>query len=182
MKNIFVEPYTPFDVNGKLLINKNCINWYATGIIAGALVIIGISLIDIPVSLPVLIMLIVLAMPISFALDANGSGALYPIKKKRARVSVYGLQSIFNPWYSEDLAKVDVGYREKLIDYLDYLRGGGESSETAETHLNAWYNHAKQIEKRRAEAKDKNIAAMFVNEEQLKAYRKALQDVEKTSD
>lgn len=30
--------------------------------------------------------------------------------------------------------------------------------------------------------KIKNIAAMFVNEEQLKAYRRALQDVEKTSD
>lgn len=182
MKNIFVEPYTPFGVNGELLINKNSINWYFTSIAIVALVIIGISLIDIPASLPVLTMLGVLAIPISFALDETGLGALYPIKKKRAGVNVYRLQSIFNPWYSEDLAKVDAGYQTKLIDYLDYLRDGGERSETAETHLNAWYNHAKQIEKRRAEAKDKNIAAMFVDEEQLKAYKKALQDVEKTSD
>lgn len=182
IKNIFVEPYTPFGVNGELLINKNSINWYFAGIGFAALVIIGISLIDIPASLPVLIMLISLAMPVSFALDETGLGALYPIKKKRAGVNVYTLQSYLNRWYSEDLAKADVGYQTKLIDYLDYLRGGGERSETAETHLNAWYKHAEQIEKRRAEAKDKNIAAMFVNEEQLKAYRRALQDVEKTSD
>ena len=182
MKNIFVEPYTPFGVNGNLLINKNSINWNCAGIALAALVIIGISLIEIPASLPVLILLLALTMPISSALDETGLGALYPIKKKRAGVNVYGLQSYRNPWYSEDLAKVDVGYQTKLIDYLNYLRGGGERSETAEKHLNAWYKHAKQMEKRRAEAKDKNIAAMFVNEEQLKAYRKALQDVEKTSD
>ena len=182
MKSIFVEPYTPFGVNGELLINKNSINWSCVGIALAALVVIGISLIEIPASLPVLIMLIVLAMPISFITDYHGARGLYPIRKKRAGVNVYVLQSYRNPWYSEDLAKVDVGYQTKLVDYLDYLRGGGERSETAETHLNAWYNHAKQIEKRRAEAKDKNIAAMFVNEEQLKAYRKALQDVEKTSD
>ena len=182
MKNIFVEPYTPFGVNGKLLLNKNSINWYFASIAIGALVIIGISLIDIPVNLPVLIMLIVLAMPVSFALDESGPRALYPIKKKRVGVNIYGLQSIVNPWYSERLAKIDMGYRDRLIDYLDYLRSGGESSETVQNHLNAWYKHAEQIEKRRAEAKDKNIASMFVNEEQLKAYRKALQDVEKTSD
>ena len=182
IKNIFVEPYTPFDVNGELLLNKNSINWYSASVALAALVVIGLSLIEIPASLPVLIMLIVLAMPISFIADYHGARGLSPIIKKRAGVNVYSLQSIMNPWYSEDLAKVDVGYQTKLIDYLDYLRDGGERSETAETHLNAWYEHAKQMEKRRAEAKDKNIAAMFVNEGQLKAYRKALQDVEKTSD
>lgn len=182
MKNIFVEPYTPLGVNGELLINKNSINWSCVGIAISALVIIGISLIEIPASLPVLVVLLALAMPISFVTDYHGARGLYPIKKKRAGVNVYMLQDSRNPWYSEDLAKADVGYQTKLIDYLDYLRGGGERSKTAEKHLNAWYKHAKQMEKRRAEAKDKNIAAMFVDEEQLKAYRKALQDVEKTSD
>lgn len=178
IKNIFVEPYTPFGVNGELLINKNSINWYSASIALAALVIIGSSLIEIPASLPVLIMLIVLAMPVSFITDYRGVRGLCPIRKKRAGVNVYTLQSFLNPWYSEDLAKVDVGYQAKLIDYLDYLRDGGERSETAETHLNAWYKHAKQIEKRRAEAKDKNIGAMFVDEEQLKAYKKALKEID----
>lgn len=178
MKNIFVEPYTPFGVNGELLINKNSINWYSASIALAALVIIGSSLMEIPATLPVLIMLIMLAMPISFITDSHGARGLCLVKKKRAGVNVYRLQSTFSPWYSEDFAKVDVGYQTKLIDYLDYLRGGGERSKTAETHLNAWYKHAEQIEKRRAEAKDKNIAAMFINEEQLKAYKKALEEID----
>lgn len=182
MKNIFVEPYTPFGVNGELLINKNHINWSCVGIALAALVVIGISLIEAPASLPILVVLLALAMPISFITDYHGARGLHPIKKERTGVNVYMLQSYLNSWYSEDLAKVDVGYQTKLIDYLDYLRLGGERSKTAETHLNAWYKHAEQIEARRAKAKDKNIAAMFANEEQLKAYRKALQDVEKTSD
>lgn len=182
IKNIFVEPYTPFGVNGELLLNKNSINWSCVGIAIGALVVIGLSLIEIPASLPVLIMLIALVLPASVITDYHGVRGLCLIKKKRAGVNVYTLQDSRNPWYSEDLAKVDVGYQTKLIDYLDYLRSGGESSKTAQNHLATWYNHAKQIEERRAEAKDKNIAAMFVNEEQLKAYRRALQDVEKTSD
>ena len=182
MKNIFVEPYTPFDVRGKLLINKNSINWYSVGIVIAALVIIGVSFIDFPVSLPFLIVLGILAMPISFALDARGWRALYLVKKKRSDVNAYSFIDIFDPWYSEELAKIDAGYGEKLMDYLDYLRSGGEASKTAEKHLGAWYKHAQQVEERREKRKDKDIASMFVNEEQLKAYRKALQDVEKTSD
>lgn len=177
LSSLFVETYDPLSWDDGLMVNKNRINYISIGLMLVAFIIIGVALIDIPVTLPALIMLLIPFMIAGLTVEGKGWHILYPIIKHRQKVST-GSSMFCAPWFSPTKAEAHPVYREKLMDYLDYLRGGGEPSKTVEKHLHEWWTEADDLLKKREENKDKDIASMFVNTEQLEAYRKAKQDVD----
>ena len=111
-----------------------------------------------------------------YSIDAE----CFPILKRKYAYhfsSKFGISTLATEWYDCEFVKKESIYREKVMEYLDYLRSGGDQSDSVEAHLNTWRLEMEQEKRIAAIRKDHQIAEMFVNTEQLEAYRKAKKEV-----
>lgn len=176
MKNIFVESYTPYVIGGHLLKDENEIAWPATLLWASAAIIIAVSVLNMPATLLFLTSLIPHVSIVGVVLLDYDADALRPIRKKRGP-EVLTRDWSTDSWYDLEAAIDYPLYKEKLLEYLEFLRHGGAQNFAVEQHLYEWLKESKKIaeleEKRRAQG----VAAMLIDTDQLKAYRQAIDDI-----
>lgn len=173
MKNPFIEPYDPLINYGRLMLNKNRIGWIAFIIYLGVTTIVGCAVV---VEWGILTLLLFPLLAIFFAWEEDSSH-LYLIRKKRgSRVSI---THVYPHWYDIELAEYDSSYRNKLIEYFDFLRLGEEQNNSIEQHLSEWRHEAEISRRIKEDREEKMTASSFINENELREYKEFRRQYEK---
>lgn len=166
-----VEPYTPFAKYGRLMINKNVINPFVLTLMIMTVALLIGGLFDV-YALSLLVFPIIGTVWYVY----ESTRGFYLIAKKRGPYTHAGSYNLFK-WYRADLLDEESIYKEKLVEYLDFIRAGGKNNATVEEHLEQWAKELDTDIEAREKEHEANDAALFVNTEQLEAYRRVRRDV-----
>lgn len=160
MKSLIVEPYTPYP-KGQLLTKQIVPNW---GLLIGLILLIPAIAVPLLVGEPLFLALLLIPM-LALIGDYSEFGSQRPFVRKRVKLPYsFG-------WYDESVMKEHSLYHDKVMEYLDYLRGGGEQSDEVQFALEDWKNEAIEELKLQEKRKAKEVAEMFNLRNQLKEYR-----------
>lgn len=166
MKSLIVEPYTEMPKGCYLLQQKLELSIIILAIYIASLVVLIWSIVD-PFALTLLFLP---TMLLSFYATDNGNAHLF----RRSRVYF----SFHYEWLDEDIMEKHSLYREKVMEYLNFIRDGGKQSAIIESQLIDWL---KEVEKEIEDQKIKDqwdAARMFHFKEQLNDYREWKKDHE----
>lgn len=161
MKSLLVEPYTPYFKSGKLLSKNTSFNW---PLACSLLLLLAGIIVPFASGMAFTLGFLVFGVFVLTSVVAE-SESNYFFKRKRVDVMQH------YTWYDKEVMKEHSLYHDKVIEYLDYLRSGGDSSFEVQCALEKWRQEAeKEIEMRKAN-RVKQVAEMFNFENQLEEYR-----------